>query len=321
MKLKRLLAVLLCTCLVSGCAAALAISVAENRAMEISMKDNAVIFNGQKIEAGQQATLENDGNPLINPLNEGIRAFLEKILGSEFVVSFVGSDGQLHYQPGTNNSFFENAMASFEGNLVISDGGNSAVALNDPADVKMSGSFGAVLVGPEAEGSTVTLSNGSIGTLLVGASGVTINNGGKIENLIPSDDTVVNTLHRHTPGEQKKVNEIPATTTSGGQYTLITYCGDPTCGQQIDIVTVKTDPLPPPSEPDPEPEKEQAPAPAAEPEAEHPIDEEPGEPCTAKGLQHEKSMLLQENYEEDGKAGQLWGCDVCHWAFFVPYDD
>ena len=54
--------------------------------------------------------------------------------------------------------------------------------------------------------------------------------------------------HRHTLGETKIVNEVPATTTSGGQFTLITYCGDPNCRQQIDIVTYHTDPVSAPPE-------------------------------------------------------------------------
>ena len=312
MKLKRLLAVLLCICLVSSCVTVLAAGADGKMTLDFSRVQDEVIINGEKIYAEVAGIVGIDNKPEVKYKGEMIKTakkLLQALGDSETLDSFLGDAGNKHYQPGMNPTV-DDYLISLKGSLALNNGVNSIVVVNMPADIRVAGDFAAVILGPEAEDSLVTIKGGNIGTMLVAASGVTVSNGGNIRNLIPSDDTVLNTLHRHYPGEQRVVNEVPATYTEGGHYTLITYCGDPTCGQQIDIVTYQTDPLPLPAnsvEAAPAAEPEPA-APAAEPVVEQ-EDECP------KGGEHDFSLFNAIDYVSSNVYMISFQCIKCSQTY------
>ena len=322
MKMRKLLAVLLCVCLLSGCPTVLATWTDGRMKLEFEMKNDGLSINGHIVNPNQTVTMGRDGQLHKSEEIDKLQEKLKQLGYFVNLVPFTGSDGKIHYQGGTN-SVLDDLFSLLKNNIALFDGQKSIAVVNEPADITLTGNHGTLLVGPGARESTVTVQRGSIDNLVVVGGSVGVNIGGQVQNLYVSEDTTVNTMHRHYPGEQKKVNEIPATPTKGGQYTLITYCGDPTCGQQIDINTYQTDPLPLPETSD-KSESGSSADPCANGHTFEVIAEgsfnceeggfEPRLKCSVCGLETGGNELPatgdhQYNYLGDG----VYECSVCHF--------
>lgn len=237
--------------------------------MKVEVKGENVTVNGQLLPDGQVAGVTEDGAVDFLPADEQTNELKNKIdalfTDDKGLESLIGSDGLVHYQVGTNLDHLISSLENFQNydGLAFNSKGTATVAALAPMDLRLSGKINTLLVGPEAPGINIIQERGLVESMLVLEPDSNLFLGGYVRKLYAARTVTVSTLHRHTPAE-KTVYVVEPTTTEGGQYTIVTYCTDPTCGIELDSKTYYTDPLPPPV-PEPAPEKEPEPVPAANP--------------------------------------------------------
>jgi len=237
----------------------------------VEVKGENVTVNGQLLPDGQVAGVTEDRAVDFLPADEQTNELKNKIdalfTDDKGLESLIGSDGLIHYQAGSNLDYLISSLENFQNydGLAFNSKGTATVVALAPMDLRLSGKINTLLVGPEAPGINIIQERGLVESMLVLEPDSNLFLGGYVRKLYAARSVTVSTLHRHTPAE-KTVYVVEPTTTEGGQYTIVTYCTDPTCGIELDSKTYYTDPLPPPV-PEPAPEKEPEPAFEKEPES------------------------------------------------------
>lgn len=224
-------------------------------AMHVEVKNSEITVNGQSVPDGQVAGVSEDGTVVLLSADEKLNALqkeLNELFSDNSLASFLGSDGASQNLEGTKLEELILALEqyNFAGFTFNIDGTATVVAFS-PMDLRLSGNVNTLLVGPNAPGINVIQERGQIGNMLVLDPESNIFLGGNVQNLYAAETVTRDTLHTHTPA-QKTVYVVEPTYTEGGQYKIVTYCSDPSCGMELDSKTYYTDKLTPP-EPDPEP--------------------------------------------------------------------
>lgn len=226
-------------------------------AMRVEVKNSEITVNGQSVLDGQVAGVSEDGTVVLLSADEKLNALqkeLNELFSDNSLASFLGPDGASQNLEGTKLEELILALEQYNfAGFTFNIGGTATVVALSPMDLRLSGNVNTLLVGPDAPGINVIQERGQIGNMLVLDPESNIFLGGNVQNLYAAETVTRDTLHTHTPA-QETVNVVEPTYTEGGQYTIVTYCTDPSCGMELDSKTYFTDKLTPPeSDPEPDP--------------------------------------------------------------------